>query len=101
MKKPLIIAFFAILCAATSCKKDECPACTMYVVNSEQYTYQMKVTGMPGFYLLPAEVREIEISSGKTYTITGKPNTYYAHNDFSKSVKCSGDCGELIVEVKN
>ena len=101
MKKLTLIAFFAALCVVSSCKKDECPTCSLYLVNSEQYTYQMSVTGMQGFSLKPAEIKEVEIKAGQTYTVTGRPNTYYAHNDFAKAVKCEGNCGDLIVEIKD
>ena len=101
MKILTFILVFSGLYAISSCQKDECPKCTVYLINSELYTYQITVTGMPGFSLAPVEVREIEISAVKTYTITGKPNTYYAHNDFSKSVKCDGGCADLIVDVKD
>lgn len=101
MKKITLIALFSALCVVTSCKKDECPTCIVYLVNPEQYTYQMTMTGQAGFSLKPTEIKEIEIQAGKTYTIIGKPNTFYAHSDFSKSVKCDGGCGEMIVEVKN
>lgn len=101
MKKITLIAFFAALCVFTSCKKDECTSCVLYLVNSEQYTYQVSVTGIQGFSLRPAEIKEIEIKAGQMYTVTGKPNTFYAHNDFSKSVKCGGGCGELVVEIKD
>jgi len=101
MKKLTAILMFAAFFALSSCQKDECPKCTLYMVNAEQYTYQMTVTGMSGFSLRPAEIKEVEVLAGKTYTITGRPNTYYAHNDFSRSVKCEGNCGDLIVEIKD
>ena len=101
MKKITAILLFAALFALSSCQKDDCPKCTVYLINSEQYTYQMSVTGMQAFPLKPAETKEIEIDAGKTYTITGKPNTYYAHNNFSKSVKCDGSCAGMVIEVKN
>ncbi len=101
MKKIVYIAVFAAFCGVTSCQKDECPKCVVYLINYEQYTYQMSVTGMQAFSLKPAETKEIEIDAGKTYTITGKPNTYYAHNNFSKSVKCDGSCAGMVIEIKN
>ena len=101
MKILTLILVFSGLCAISSCQKDECPKCTVYLINSELYTYQMTMTGQTGFSLKPFETKEIEISAGQTYTITGSPNTYYAHNDFSRSVKCDGNCGDLIVEIKN
>ena len=104
MKKLLILAFLSALFAVSSCQKDEngkCSKCTVYLINSELYTYQMEMTGQESFPLLPLETKEIEIETGETYTITGKPNTFYAHNDFSESVKCDGGCGDLIVEIKN
>jgi hypothetical protein len=104
MKKLLTLLIFSALFTFPSCQKDEigkCQKCTVYLVNSELYTYQMTMTGQESFPILPAEVKEIEIETGETYTITGKPNTFYAHNDFSRSVKCEGGCGDLIVEIKN
>lgn len=104
MKKLLILAFLSALFAVSSCQKDEvgkCPKCTVYLVNSELYTYQMTITGQESFQILPAEVKEIEIETGETYIITGKPNTFFAHNDFLKSVRCDGSCGDLIVEIKD
>lgn len=101
MRKVLSILCFAAVLAFSSCQKDECPKCTVFLVNSELYTYQMTMTGQPAFSLKPAEIKEIEIESGKKYAITGRQNTTFAHNNFSKSVSCDGGCGEMIVEVKN
>lgn len=94
------VAIFAVLFSLASCEKD-CESCTVYLINSELYTYQMSMTGQSSFFLKPAETKEIEITAGKTYTITGKPNTQFAHNDFSKTVKCNGECGEMLVEVED
>lgn len=96
----LTLAIFAALFTLASCEKDKCPGCTLYVFNAELYTYQVTVTGQPGFSLKPAETKQIEIKAGQTYTVTGKANTYYAHNDFSRSVKCDGNCGDLLVTVQ-
>lgn len=95
-----IVAIFALLLSLVSCEK-ECESCTVYLINSELYTYQMSMTGQSSFFLKPAETKKIEITAGKTYTITGKPNTQFAHNDFSKSVKCGGGCEEILVEVED
>jgi len=95
------IAIFAALLMLASCEKEpSCETCTLFLFNAEQYTYQMTVTGHAGFALKPAETKEVKISTGKTITVTGKPNTYYAHSDFSKSVKCEGECGDLLVVVE-
>lgn len=101
MKKITAILLFAALVAIPSCQKEECQGCTVYLINYEQYTYQISVTGMQPFSIKPAETKEIEIDAGKTYTITGKPNTYYAHNNFSRSVKCDGSCAGMVIEIKN
>ena len=96
----LALAIFAAMFAA-SCKKDACETCKVYLFNAEQYTYQIKMTGQETFWLKPSETKEIEIKSGESYTVKAIANTYYAHNDFSKSVKCDGECGDLVLTVQD
>lgn len=97
----LKLAAFAALISLASCTKDKCETCTLYVFNAELYAYDVSVTGQKLFSLKPAETKKFEISSGQPYTVIGKPNTYYAHSDFVKSIKCDGECGDLLVTVQN
>ena len=95
------LAIFALLFTFASCEKEQCQECTVTLYNAELYTYQMTFTGQTGFPLKPSETREIKIEAGKTYAIKGRPNTTFAHNDFSRSVKCDGECGEVLVIVED
>ena len=98
MKK---ILFALIVLAFASCTKEPiCTECTVYLINPNIYPYQMTMTGKAPFMLRSNETIPVQITAGKSYKIEGEAITDFAHNDFSKSVKCEGGCGDMVIEVK-
>jgi len=104
MKK---ILFAALVLAFAYCTKDDAPkcnTCTVLLANSEAYSYKVSFknwTGAPNpFTLKPGESKTITAPTGVAIMVVGDFQTPYAHNDFSKSFYCPGDCGMVSVVLE-
>ncbi|MCB0541878.1 MAG: hypothetical protein KDC70_00085 [Saprospiraceae bacterium] len=105
---------FAALAALTflSCSKDDnggggsaCTSCLLTLTNAEQYPYEVTFfnwgADAPGtFTLQPGGTASFQMPANKDITIDGDLQTGFAHNDFSMTVRCPGDCGTRVVIMK-
>jgi hypothetical protein len=98
----LIFASFALL---TTCKKDDpkpCQSCVFVIANGEPYPYSVSFLGtvIAPFTLKTGELKSITMPTGVDITVKGDYQSPFAHNDFSMSYQCPGDCGAVSVVLK-
>lgn len=101
------MAVFAILAALfTECKKEDngCDSCPLILANSGAYNYKVSFEGWSGapgqFVMEPGEIEVYDIPAGVSVTVNGDYQSPYAHNDFSKSYRCDGECGAVNVILR-
>lgn len=96
---------FVSACSKDSAKPESCDLCPLIIANGEIFPYEVTFAGWgadaPGkFTLSPTESRSFQMPAGKDISINGKLLTNFAHNDFSETVRCPGDCSTRTVLMK-
>ena len=99
------VLILSVILFAVSCKKDpqpdQCP-CAVTVFNSEQYYYAVSVSGgyTGEFSVYPAQTNTFLLPIGQAANIFAELQTPFATNPFSKTVKCSEPCGQMLVVME-
>ena len=90
--------FLLFACILFSCQKEQaqCPTCFLVIGNATLNTYIAEVRGVK-YRIDPGELQNVEIPAGEDVRVFGTPITDKAHNNFSKSYMCGGDCGAISV----
>ena len=99
----LLIIGFAVLTAA--CKKEDpqgCSSCVFVIANGEGYAYKVSLSGgtNQSFTLNAGELKNVTIAEGVSVTVKGDLQSPFAHNDFSGTYQCPGDCGAVSLVLK-
>jgi len=107
MKKVLLLALPILILFA--CKKQEestsCQDCSLTIANGETYPYKVTFsnwgTGAPAaFTLQVGETRTFTLPADKSITIAGDLQSPFAHNDFTGTFQCNGNCTPIGVVLK-
>ena len=88
------------------CKKEEpCTGCTLKIFNIDpEYSYVIEFSNWPGAPVgdkIPVGgSKTYNIPSGRRITVKGNYQSPFAHNDYNALAECDGDCGAIIITMK-